>query len=563
MKKKILFLLTLFVISACLRLASKPIADDYSPVSGVLPSDASENVEYNINVKDLKNNEITMVITNELYNYKRDNTIVFEKQFSSNLINKSLGNSKKPIDNKIISMPFKYDYNRVLKTKVTKDLDVKKSISKSVVGDIKTFNALRMGSSQRDITVRGKLIKSLTNNDRTVNFWVDETKYSGTATVSQKINDSMIAILVEKFIGQKRGIYEELTGIFGKEWFDGVSSKDYLLNGNKTIDILLFDMNESYEGGRVIGYFNPDDLFLKHYAFSSNESVMFYLDAYSFADSSPWNSEDYWPDNTISTLAHEFMHLITYYQKTIVRGSPISTWLNEMISMLAEDIVSYNINTYGPRGVLGTVLTSGYSGNTMGRLAYANYYNHYPSNSYDMDSYIEYAVTYSYGAYLLRSYGTGENGLEFLKDLVLSKYQDINAIEYAIKNRGYSRSFIDTLQEWSKAIVLSNEKFYGNEKYKYQNGSGFISYLNGKTYQFGDINLYNYSDTPTYYTTGGDWLPKLDRGSNLLFYLGKGSGSFNMKIFLPKYSRVQFIIKNELGDFDSDKSSSVTITKVN
>ena len=563
MKKMTLLLLTILIISACFRTISKPISEDYNPISGVLPNDASANIEYNINIKNLQDNEITMIVTNELYNFNRDNSISFEKQFTGNSLNKNLTNIKKTDDYKIISRPFQYDYTRVLKPKSAKTTKSELTINKSIVGDIRTFNALKMGSSQNDITVRGKLIKSVVNNGRTVNFWVDENKYSGTTLISQKINSSMIDILAEKFIGQNRSIYEELTGIFGKEWFDSNSTSDYLLNGTKTIDILLFDMNVNYDGGRVIGYFNPDDLFLKHYAFSSNESVMFYLDAYSFADSSPWNSGDYWPDNTISTLAHEFMHLITYYQKTILRGARISSWLNEMLSMLAEDIVSYDINTYGPRGVLGTVLTSGYSGNTMGRLAYANYYNHYPVNSSSMDSYIEYAVTYSYGAYLLRNYATGANGLEFLKDIVYSQYQDLNAIENALKNRGYTKSFTETLQEWGKAIILSNQRFAGEEKYKYENGNGFVSYLNGKTYRFGDINMYNYSDTPTFYTSGGDWLPKLNYGNNLLFYLGKGSGTFNMKVFVPKYSKIQILVKDSNGNFDNEKSNSVIFTKIN
>lgn len=563
MKKITFLLLALLIISACFRTISKPISDDYSPVNGVLPNDASANIEYNINIKNLQDNEITMIVTNELHNFNRDNIISFEKQFTANSLNKSLTNIKKIEESKIISRPFQYDYTRVLKSKSAKTIKSEQSINKSIVGDIKTFNALKMGTSQNNITVRGKLIKSVVNNDRTVNFWVDENKYSGTTLLPQKINSSMIDILAEKFIGQNRSIYEELTGIFGKEWFDNNSTSDYLLNGTKTIDILLFDMNVNYDGGRVVGYFNPDDLFLKHYAFSSNESVMFYLDAYSFADSSPWNSGDYWPDNTISTLAHEFMHLITYYQKTILRGARISSWLNEMLSMLAEDIVSYDINTYGPRGVLGTVLTSGFSGNTMGRLAYANYYNHYPVNSSSMDSYIEYAVTYSYGAYLLRNYATGTNGLEFLKDIIYSQYQDLNAIENALKNRGYTKSFTETLQEWGKATILSNQKFSGEEKYKYENGGGFVSYLNGKTYRFGDINMYNYSDTPTFYTSGGDWLPKLDHGNNLLFYLGKGSGTFNMKVFVPKYSKIQILVKDSNGNFDNEKSNSVVLTKIN
>lgn len=559
MRYKILFLSMLILFTSCLRLSSKPLTDEYTPASGTLPTDASENINYKVTINNLSSSEVYMVITNELFNCTRNNTITFTRT-SSNLASKNITTSTNN-NSFIIPRTFKYDYSKPLISK--KSITEASVVQKSSVGDIKTFNILKMGTSETHTTLSAVLAKSVSKGDRTINFWVDNSKYSSSSDVIGKINNTMINILANKFIMQNNSIYDDLTTIFGKEWFDSSSNKDYLINGNKSIDILLFDINKSYDGGRVIGYFNPDDLFTKSSSTFSNERVMFYLDAHSFLDSTPWSISDYWPDNVISTLAHEFTHLITFYQKTVLRSGKISTWLNEMISMLAEDLVSYDIGSYGPRGVLGTDLSSGHYSNTMGRLPYANYFNNFPPNSYDMSSYIEYSVTYSYGAYLLRNFATGTNGLEFLKSLVYNQYSDVNAIEEAIKTTGYNRNFLSTIQDWSKAIILSNQTFTSNELYKYQTGTGFSSTINGKTFKFGDINMYTYSDTPTFYSSGGANLPSLNRASNLMFFLGTSTGTFNMNISIPKYSRMAFYIKNSSGYFDKEKSSSVEIKALN
>ena len=67
---------------------------------------------------------------------------------------------------------------------------------------------------------------------------------------------------------------------------------------------------------------------------------------------------------------------------------------------------------------------------------------------------------------------------------------------------------------------------------------------------------------PYFFYRGGNDIPKLNKGNSLIFYLGKGSGEFSMKIYLPKYSRVQFILKDGNGKFDNIRSSEVSIVKV-
>lgn len=556
MKKIIITFFLVIIIVACFKIDSGSTNADFQPISGVLPNDESQNEEYTIRIDNLDEDEVYLIVTNQMIYTKRSNNIDFETIFSNNNLN-NLAKSKTPKESFVKDRTFKYDYDPKIEQNEKISKVTSKNIVKATVGEDTSFNVIKMGKNETNVNIIAKLTKSIVKNNRTFNFWVENTVYSGSVFVREKVNNIMINALADKFIESNKNIYEGLTHIFGNEWFDNTSSRVNLIDGTKTVDILIFNINNNYDGARVVGYFNPDDLFKKNYVSKSNERVMFYLDAYSLASSgSTWDSKNYWPDITISTLAHEFMHLITFYQKVILRQTQISTWLNEMMAMLAEDIISYDIDTYGPRGISGKITSAGITNNSIGRLPEANYYNYFPANASTMSSYINYSVTYSYGAYLLRNYGVGTNGLQFLRDIILSKKQDVNAIEEALFKEGYNLTFANTISDWSKAVVLSNEILTNDEKYKYQSGNGFRTSIDGREFTIGDINMYNYDSIPAFFLSGGESLPKLNRGNNLYFYFGKGTGKFNMTISIPKYSSIQIIVKDKNGKYDINKSNA-------
>lgn len=203
----------------------------------------------------------------------------------------------------------------------------------------------------------------------TLNIWVaDDCWYEGgtkSYLITENTNTKMVTAMADAFLkdGPGNDIYEWITGIFGVQWGDHVLS--YMLPPeNSEITILLYDIgnddNVFETNGYTAGFFHPKDNYLQSYQSESNERIMFYLDAPAFASpfygaDGNWDIDDPLPQDQISTLAHEFQHMIMFYQK-YVRHFPHwpETWLNEMCSLMAEDLVADKMGVVGPVGSLPT-----------------------------------------------------------------------------------------------------------------------------------------------------------------------------------------------------------------
>ena len=86
--------------------------------------------------------------------------------------------------------------------------------------------------------------------------------------------------------------------------------------------ILTMTMIDPLTEGGVAGYFYAKDNFKSSYYSGSNQRIMFYLDAVMFAngdgiDGTDWDVSDPSPGDIVSTLTHEFQHMIHFYQKQI------------------------------------------------------------------------------------------------------------------------------------------------------------------------------------------------------------------------------------------------------
>ena len=116
-------------------------------------------------------------------------------------------------------------------------------------------------------------------------------------------------------------IYSALTSNFGSEWKPGI-------DGDERLTVLFHPMKEG-----AGGYTNYGDEFPKVQNPSSNEREMVYLNA-SFVAGGV---------NSLKTLlAHEFVHLITFYQKEKLRGVKEETWLNEARAEYASTLLGYD-----------------------------------------------------------------------------------------------------------------------------------------------------------------------------------------------------------------------------
>jgi hypothetical protein len=327
------------------------------------------------------------------------------------------------------------------------------------VGDPFTFEE----GPGEDVPATCRAISSA--HGKTVNVYVADDQYPGTIddTEAQNIADTFLQA------GDNNDIYEWVTNIYGNEW--GNHGYSDLIPLDDQITILVLDI-----GGGTAGYFWPKDNYKTSVYSNSNERIMFYIDANYYND---------YPDEGISTVAHEFQHVIHFYQKWVVAGVSTDTWYNEMCSLISEDLSAKKLQIPGPRGVTYNDGSGGSSGNTSTTLSYFNYYNDESLTTWD-GSFIDYTTAYAFGAFLARNYG----GAGLFKDLVQGSLANTSGVASAAGDEG-GGTFAELLQKWGVATLLSDDTD-AEKGVRYNKGDFFDSSTGGVTYEVGSINLYNY-----------------------------------------------------------------------
>jgi len=330
--------------------------------------------------------------------------------------------------------------------------------------------------------------------DFTVNIWVANEDFTGGSCEvdSDCMNTVMAETFLDKFLQDgNNDIYGWMTDMIGAPWGNHSSSVLIPASQKDTIDILFYDI-PAVSDGTIIGYFHAKDNYLSSYPETptSNERLIFYMDSVLAAteEDTSWEISDYYPELVLSTLSHEFQHMINFYQKPVLRaeGTASDTWLNEMSSLMSEDLMSSKLEVNGPRGVTYSDFSAGISGNTDGRLPGYIYYN--DQSAVIWDASYSYSVNYAFGAYLLRNFG----GANILKHLVQSPYTDTGAINYALSQMGYDFNFSEVLQRWGVSVLLSDQLDIP-QYYQYNTETSFDSTVGTSTYQIGSINMYNYT----------------------------------------------------------------------
>lgn len=164
-------------------------------------------------------------------------------------------------------------------------------------------------------------------------------------------------------------------------------------------------------------------------------------------------------EGSFQTLFHEFQHLENFVNKVVLSSnssvSKVSTWYNEMLSMLSEDIFT---------DLLGIELENA----PANRLNFFNAYyplgfyqwrsgsNYFPSG----DVYISYANSYAFGAYLLRNFG----GIELIKKISQNDFVDEESITKALESLDYDFTFSDVLLNFYQ-ILFENESYSLNKEF--------------------------------------------------------------------------------------------------
>jgi len=210
-----------------------------------------------------------------------------------------------------------------------------------------------------------------------------------------------------------RVIYPKERAAFGSEWNPGI-------DGDQKITVLITQLVNS-----AGGYINTFDEYPRSQISNSNEREMIYLNTISIF--SPKNK---------AFLAHEFQHLISFYQKTVLYGLEEEVWLNEARSEYAPTICGYN---------------DIYSGSYLADRVDAFLDESSDSLTEWKNKVADYGVTSLFLHYLVDHYG-----LEILTQMTLNNQIGIASINQALADLDYTESFADIFADWAVANYLND-----------------------------------------------------------------------------------------------------------
>lgn len=392
----------------------------------------------------------------------------------------------------------------------------------SAVGDTKSFYALNSKDQTFSVesTLKLKRTEATAFGNKTLEIWVE----------TQSFDDGLVTQSnVEKFANQfliaglNNDIYDYVTNIAGEEWGDS-NRYSNLIPDNDKIVILLLDSSQGTGDSSYAGYFHSLHNLVRN---DSNKELMFFIDCNSLDDSYQFN----W---RISTLAHEFQHMIHWYQKQIIRGVLSETWFNEMCSMAIEDIVA-------------TKLGSNPTEKLYSRMAYYLQKPNEQLTSWTGTSY-DYAHSMMFGAYLLRNYG----GAAALSSLIKSNAISLDDIPALLEKQ----NALYLLRRWGVAVLLSDVVIndvasYPEVSFKHDNGE-ITSTLGPITYTLKDLDFFSQRQYGGFFAKKGPDLSsgelvgaKVTAFANKFYYAGEVVPGKNYKweINLPAGVEITIVKK--------------------
>ena len=298
------------------------------------------------------------------------------------------------------------------------------------VGDKKNFWVERYFRENYTTDWENKPATLMASGDH-VNIWVADTN-----TSSGRSKNKITTSQAEELVGRFDMAYPLTTNLLGYE-FGGGPGGDGGMDGDKKIQIFIYDIVDEHGEVAAAGYFAPTDFYMQAEldgrGYKSNMAEIFYIDASSLV---------YYPDYTYSTLIHEFQHMIHFNRKFVKLGLNSSTWFNEMLSEMADDVISPLI------GIGHTNIDHPIS------VEIPTFLNSYYMNGITEWEFLgsgSYAKAYAFGAYLMRNYG----GPAFLKRVLDNNKVDIDSLTLALKEFSADMDFGKALTRYGEALIFS------------------------------------------------------------------------------------------------------------
>ena len=271
--------------------------------------------------------------------------------------------------------------------------------------------------------------------------WV-VNEYLGNECAGTTVNQDLAQDVADKFAAHyyhEREIFgEEYDFLFDASCHSSPTEAYKIEDTGSLVNIVIYDIandhGQTNESG-VAGYFFGAKDYFKNGNYRdaraySNKGKYFYLDAAFCNNGNGYaNPSSTVSDLAITTLFHEFQHMIHFGQKTIY-GIESDTWYNEMLSMLCEDLMADQLGT----------------GNSAPQtLRISDFKNSYylsgidefrEDNDYTISS---YANSYTFGAWLAREFGGPQFVSTMSKDHSRANMESVLYSIYANTGRKYSR----------------------------------------------------------------------------------------------------------------------------
>ena len=288
--------------------------------------------------------------------------------------------------------------------------------------------------------------------------WVEDSCYQSSGFASGKMVTQELAQELANTFAQhcesERAVFGDEAETFvagggsnGKALNDGSDTKNY-------VNIVIYDIGADYNNKvqqcNVAGYFfskdylsegnyNGYNTYDSNLAGISNHGKYFYIDApfCNYVSNNNYTGNNNKVSETIiSTLFHEFQHMINFGQKV----GDVPTWYNEMLSMLAEDMMRQQL------GLEESVRKE--------RLpAFNKYYWMSGATEYleGENTVISYSTAYAFGAWLARTYG----GVQLVSKISRNQSVGLESIIAAINEQpGQSLTADELLKQYIQACVF-------------------------------------------------------------------------------------------------------------
>lgn len=282
-------------------------------------------------------------------------------------------------------------------------------VSNFKVGDVKKWNTSADAVNLYhpvDLTLRVQHVY----NGMVFNAWVSAAAWGAAA---DQLTQAKLESLIEAFAGSIDGVYAKVKGITGNEWGAHAKTTTYIAETQKDFNLLFFDFGTDGDPSLANygGYFWSAHNYLKALVPYSNEALAIHLNSTDAGSNQ---------NGTILNMAHEFQHMVFFYNKSVLGQTSNPTWMNEMLSMIVEDILSEDLigfgNWEGP-------VTSRLIGHGMDMNVNLDDWD----NATDALPY--YASAFSLGGFLMRQSATNFNGQNLLSYLYSTTSTSWSAME--------------------------------------------------------------------------------------------------------------------------------------